>query len=253
MADALITRSGPVNSPLDYVVPSSAELVPVVVSATFADPTNAGPYVPVVTILTPNGDVLGPFPLSQSIAAGASARVAWFRGVAGASSGGGGGGGGTRRIFVPLTTADGNSNAYPIFTFNQGYATVRNIVPGFQHGLDGTWDGNVTIPDDYSAGGNIVLHWTTNTNVGNVRWIVSSRVIADAAGLDGAYTAETAQVVAAPGAALQRVTTSFTLSTTPVAGRTLEVRVERAGNDATDTCGSDALLVGCEFQYTAGY
>ena len=81
--ETLITRDGPVNAPLDYVVPAAAEMVPLVISATFADPTNAGPYVPVVEVITPQGVILGPFPLAQSIAAGASARVSWFRGVSG--------------------------------------------------------------------------------------------------------------------------------------------------------------------------
>lgn len=86
-ADALITRDGPVNAPLNYQVPNAAEAQPLVVSADFADPTNAGPYVPAVEVVTPNGVVIGPFILQQSIAAGASARVTWFRGVAGSAQG----------------------------------------------------------------------------------------------------------------------------------------------------------------------
>ena len=81
--EALITRDGPVNAPLDYNVPAASELIPLVISATFADPTNAGPYVPVVEVVTPQGVIIGPFPLAQSIAVGASARVSWFRGLAG--------------------------------------------------------------------------------------------------------------------------------------------------------------------------
>lgn len=84
--EALITRDGPVNAPLDYDVPAASELVPLVISATFADPTNAGPYVPAVEVVTPQGVIIGPFPLAQSIAAGASARVSWFRGVSGSPS-----------------------------------------------------------------------------------------------------------------------------------------------------------------------
>lgn len=80
--DAWLTRDGPVNAPLDYVVPAAAEMVPLAVSATFADPGNVGPYIPAVEVVTPTGVVLGPFPLDGQIAAGASARVSWFRGVA---------------------------------------------------------------------------------------------------------------------------------------------------------------------------
>lgn len=82
-ADALITRDGPVAVPMDYDVPAASEIVPISISATFADPTNAGPYVPALEIVTPSGYIIGPFPLGQDIAAGASARVSWFPGLAG--------------------------------------------------------------------------------------------------------------------------------------------------------------------------
>lgn len=85
--DALITRDGPVNAPLDYNIPNQAVVIPGEISATFADPTNAGPYVPCVEFVTAAGQIIGPFPLSQSIAAGASARVSWFRGVVAAEGG----------------------------------------------------------------------------------------------------------------------------------------------------------------------
>lgn len=87
-ADAIITRDGPVNVPLDYAVPATSEIIPIAISATFADPTNAGPYVPALEVITQTGQVVGPFPLGESIAAGGSARVSWFPGVGGGASGG---------------------------------------------------------------------------------------------------------------------------------------------------------------------
>lgn len=84
--ETLITRDGPVAAPLDYVVPAAAEMIPLVLSATFKDPTNAGPYIPCVEVITPQGVIIGPFPLGQSIAAGASARVSWFQGIAAAGT-----------------------------------------------------------------------------------------------------------------------------------------------------------------------
>lgn len=80
-ADALIIRPGTVNVPLDYVVPNASEIEPLCVSATFADPSNAGPYIPVLEMITPDGSIIGPFPLATSIAAGVSARVSWFPGA----------------------------------------------------------------------------------------------------------------------------------------------------------------------------
>lgn len=82
MPDAILTRDGAVNGPLDYQVPNGAEAIPRNVSATFTDPTNAGPYVPALEVVTPDGHIVGPFPLGATIAAGASARSSWFRGVA---------------------------------------------------------------------------------------------------------------------------------------------------------------------------
>jgi hypothetical protein len=75
-----VVRAGPVNVPLDYTIPVNVQIMPMVVSATFADPGNAGPYVPALVIVTPDGNQLGPFPLGTAIAAGASARVSWFPG-----------------------------------------------------------------------------------------------------------------------------------------------------------------------------
>lgn len=88
-ADALISRDGPVVVPLDYDIPATAEIIPLNVSATFADPGNAGPYVPALVVETPGGHELGPYPLGLTIAAGASARVSWFPGLGGGASSGG--------------------------------------------------------------------------------------------------------------------------------------------------------------------
>lgn len=81
-ADAIIFRDGPVAEPMEYVVPASAGMVPLNVSATFDGSSAAGTYQPALIILTPDGKELGPYPLQQIIAAGASARVSWFPGVA---------------------------------------------------------------------------------------------------------------------------------------------------------------------------
>ena len=81
-ADAIIYRDGPVAEPIDYQVPASGELIPLNVTATFDGTSAAGNFVPALIILTPDGKELGPYPLQQTIAAGASARVSWFPGVA---------------------------------------------------------------------------------------------------------------------------------------------------------------------------
>lgn len=236
---------------MDYTVPNGGELLPLTVRATVDGTSAASDYFATVQVVAPSGRVMGSF-ITSSIAAGASADVTWFPGL-GVGSGSGGGSGGIRRIIVPLTTADASGNAYPIFTFNQGFTTVRNIVPGFQNLVNGAWAGQIPIPPDYVSGGSLTLRWTVNINTGNVAWQVGSRIVNDGEDLDGSYTNETQVVVAAPGTALNRVTTAFTLSTSPVAGKTLQVNVMRNGANVADTCTKDAILYSCEFAYTSAY
>src|SRR5215475_3847449 len=79
MPDQVLTRDGPVSVPLDYVVPNSGELIPLMVRATVDGSSAAVAFYAVVQVIAPSGRVMGTA-ITSSIAAGASADVTWFPG-----------------------------------------------------------------------------------------------------------------------------------------------------------------------------
>lgn len=156
---------------------------------------------------------------------------------------------------IPLDTPDASGNAFPNLSTaaspGGGFSNVRRILCCFTKSVDGTWEGSLRIPNNYASGGTIILSAVANATSGAVRWIVSTAVVAAGVTEDTAYTAETAQNVTVPGTARQRFDTTFTLTTTPVAGSTLNVKVTRKGTDGGDTLTVDALLWECIFQYVS--
>lgn len=251
--DRQILVTGTASAPADWTVPGNGQIRPKCITAAFDGSGAASTFFPAIKLISDAGVVVGIYPCLTSVAAGGSAEVSWFPRVGGASGGGGGGPGGTRRVPIPLTVADSGGNGYAIFSLNQSFISVRQIIPGFPKSVDGTWSGVVDIPPDYSSGGAVVLRWTVNNNAGAVRWIVGSAVVADGSTFDKVYTNEAAQNVSAPALAGERVSTTFALSTTPVSGESLEVVIERNGANGADTCANDVMLWGCLFEYTAAY
>ena len=79
MPDNVLTRDGPVSVPLDYTVPQSGELIPLMVRATLDGTSAASGFYAVVEIIAPSGRVMG-IARSSAIAAGGSADVTWFPG-----------------------------------------------------------------------------------------------------------------------------------------------------------------------------
>lgn len=165
----------------------------------------------------------------------------------------GGAVGGTRTIPVRLDTPDSAGSGYPALTALSGFTNVRRIVPAFTKSVDGTWEGSLEVPADYSSGGTIVLTWVANATTGNLRNRVGSQVVANGVNLDGTYTQETYLNTTVPGTAKQRFQTSFVLSTVLVAGSTLELQVTRNGTSGSDTLAVDALLMGCDLSYASAY
>jgi len=85
VADQVLTRDGPVAVPLNYTVPQSGELLPLMVRATLDGTGAASAFKASVQIIAPSGRVMGNA-LSSTIAAGASADVTWFPGLNGGAS-----------------------------------------------------------------------------------------------------------------------------------------------------------------------
>ncbi len=157
---------------------------------------------------------------------------------------------------VPLDTPDASGNAFPGLSLNASpggaFTNVRRIIPSFTTGVDGTWEGSIRIPQNYASGGTIILSAVANATSGAVRWIVSTAVVAAGVSEDTSYTAETGVNKTVAGTARQRFDQSFTLTTTPVAGSTLNVKVTRKGAGGLgDTLTVDCLLWECIFQYVS--
>jgi hypothetical protein len=123
------------------------------------------------------------------------------------------------------------------------------VLPVFTDNVTSTWEGTIVVPSDYTSGGVITLSWVANVAAGNLRNRVSTAVVPAGTSEDTAYTDEAYVNTPAAGVALQRFDSAFSLTTTPVAGASLNVKVTRDGGNAADTLGVDAIL----WQGTFGY
>lgn len=156
-----------------------------------------------------------------------------------------------RRVRVRLDTPDSSGNGYPALTTNNGFTAVRRIVPAFTKDVVGSWEGAVEIPADYASGGAIVCSYVCNATTGVYTNQISTAVVADAVSEDTAFTAETQVDTTVPATAKLRKDVSTTLTTTPVAGSTLNVKVAHLGTDGDDTLAVDMLLWDCFFSYVS--
>lgn len=157
----------------------------------------------------------------------------------------------TVQIPISLDTPDSTGNAYPGLSVATafGFSNVRRLAPAFTKSVDSFWSGTIRVPQDYVGSGTVICSFVANATSGAIRVLVSTKVVANLASEDAAYTDETAQNVTVPATANQRKDISFTLTTTPVAGSSLNVKVTRNGANAADTLAVDALLWECVFQY----
>lgn len=85
MTDPQFNPLGSESAPADWVLPGSLELTPKVVFASFDGTSAAGSFLPCLELIDDSGRVVGSFPTTTQVAAGASADVTWFRGAVTAS------------------------------------------------------------------------------------------------------------------------------------------------------------------------
>jgi hypothetical protein len=240
-------------APKGYTIKGSQEIVIKAVTGSFDGTGAAGNYVPAVQVLDPSGFVVGTYTLGTTLTAGASADVSWFPGLGRGSGSGSGGGGGVRTVRIPVDTPDASGNAAAGLTLNNGWSTLRRVLPVFFNGVDGTWEGSIQVPGDYGSGGTVSLYWAANATTGNLRNRVGSTVVANNVTTDGAYTQESYLNTTVPGTARQRFGSGFALSTSLVAGSTLFVQVTRNGSSGSDTLAVIAFLIGADLSYTSLY
>lgn len=247
MADLALVAGPTVDAELVYTIPGAQEIVLKQVRASFDGTLAAGSWQPLLSVIAPNGAILGEYVSDTTLAAGASADVTWFpRGAVSKTSSGGG----ATEARVPLDTPGASIYNFLAFTGNEGYVNVRRLLPALASGGAGTWEGAVRVPNNYSRTPAIVLQGTANATSGNVRLRVSSSVVADGQNEDAAYTDEAYVDTATPATANDLLAVSFALSTAPVAGALLNVKVTRDGGNPLDTLGADWVIVAATFTYS---
>lgn len=251
MPDVAIKQAQVASSPAGYTVPGAQEIVLKSVKASFDGTGASGNFVPLLQLVEPGGTVMVECPASVSVAAGGSADVSWFPGLAG-TTGGGGGPTGKAQIRVPVVSPDNSSWASPALSTANGFTNVRIVLPELVNGHDSFWTGTTPIPQNYSNTPQIIIQSVTQATTGVVRWIVSSSVVAAGASEDAAWTDETAQNITVPGTAFVRQDTTFSLSTVPVAGSSLNIKITRNGANVADTCAQPAFIWECIFQFNVG-
>lgn len=245
MADVALLASSVQSAGGGYQIPAAQEIILKCCTASFDGTGAAGNFQPALQIQAPNGAVMGTFPTGTTVTAGSKVDVSWFPGLV---SDGGGGGAVSRAIQVYPDTADATQNAYPTLTTRLGYTTVRRVLCTFINGANGAWAGSLIVPPDYTSAATLTLYMTADATSGNVKTNVATSVVAVGSSADASYTTEATVTTAVPASANQLFSVAYTLSTTPVAGRLLNVQVNRLG--ASDTLATSLQLIGCTFAYT---
>jgi hypothetical protein len=249
MADISILQSAAAAVPTGYTIAGAQEIVLKSVTASFDGSGAGGSYVPAVQVVDPSGHIVGTFTLQQTLAAGVSADISWFPGLAGATSGSAATG--TVQVPIYLDTPDNSGNAFPTLTGSNGFLVVQRILPALSHAGDGTWVGSIPVPLDYNSTPQIIISAVTNAVVGAVRWNVGTTVINHGSSEDTAFVDETAQNITVPNTTSTRFDTTFSITgSVPVANKTLNVRIKRNASNAGDTCTFAALIWQIVFQYS---
>jgi hypothetical protein len=164
MADISILDTSVRAAPKGYVIHGAQEIVLKGVSASFDGTGAAGSYVPAVQVIDPSGFTVGTYVLGQTLAAGASADVAWFPGVKPAAA--------TTGTPLETTNTGGTVTVNPttelligagITLTNPGGAGTAELVAA---GGGGGWDFN---QDNNGGYGQLETTGTVAANFANAR------------------------------------------------------------------------------------
>lgn len=80
--DQQVLVAGTAPTPALFRVPGNGQIRPKAIFATFDGSGAAAPFLPAVKITSDGGELVGVYPTCASVAAGGSAAVSWFRGLA---------------------------------------------------------------------------------------------------------------------------------------------------------------------------
>lgn len=148
---------------------------------------------------------------------------------------------------IPVTVG-----AYGTNTFPDRIDFSPNIqdIPSMVKDVDGSVYGRVRVPENYVGTPKIELSILANATTGVTRLTIGTGVVAfDAESFDVTFTDETAQDITVPATAYNDKLVTFTLTTTPAAGKWLFVRLTHSGAHANDTLAVNTLIGGLFFTY----
>lgn len=257
MADISILDSATHAAPKAYVITGAQEIVLKGVTASFDGTSAPGSFVPVVQVIDPSGHIVGTYTLGTTLLAGATADVSWFPGIGGSNSTGGSSF--TRTVQLFCDTPDANGYGFVgLSTQNAGFTNIRRACITFDHAaaIVSTWSGAIQIPADYSSSPSIrQVFVCSNTTPGAAAHIyIGTSVVADGQEEDVAFTLETPVNIVAPSVAGQQFSHTWTLSTAPAPGATLNFQFYRDASNGGDTLTAIPLLLWyAEFVYTPAF
>lgn len=148
---------------------------------------------------------------------------------------------------IPIAIGAFGTNTYPE---RIDFAPNIQDIPALIKDVDGSVYGRVRVPENYVSTPKIELGILANATSGVTRLTIGTGVVAfDAESWDVAFTDETAQDITVPATAYVDKLVTFTLTTTPAAGKWLMVRLTHNGAHANDTLAVNTLAGGVFFTY----
>lgn len=88
-SDQQVLVVGQTDAPAQLMIPGNGQIEPKTIFASYDGTGAAGAFLPAIKVLSDAGEIVGIFPTSTSVAAGASADVTWFPGAGGLGAGSG--------------------------------------------------------------------------------------------------------------------------------------------------------------------
>lgn len=159
---------------------------------------------------------------------------------------------------VPDSTGVAYWLPYNVFASNNQWRHLTMVFgdvgdatqPTARHGFYGRF----TVPQNYSAGAEISIHWNTTKTSGDVVWDFEYRAVAgnDTESLDQTGTQASLTVTDSAGSAAHEKMTA-TIDPTDShfsAGDVVEFFIARDGADANDNLAGVAMIHALEFEYT---
>lgn len=254
MPDASLLSPSVATVPKQYTVTGTQDITLRSVTASFDGTSAAGSFVPALQIVDNTGVTVATFPIGTTLAAGASADVTWFPGLASGTSppaaitgaffvtGAG--------MWPSVTTGSSFPNRFEAATNKQNAYLVD-----FTNGSQTFAQATIAMPTDYTGGTlTAAFYWMVNgATAGNVVWTAQGRAYANGDTFDQAFGSAVSVTSAATGTANQVIATAasaaMTLAGSPLPNQLVQFRFSRNGASGSDTLATLARLLGVQIVY----